>query len=114
MTEFRGEVIIIKTIARGRRIINSLSTSKDHAVDFTNDKKNYKGLNDKVNVANIGAYKVSHGVKLGYLSHKYLISPEKSRKTVQNNSHQGIRTILHPSLSQQYITNNQAIRYNRL
>ena len=37
MTDFRGEVIRNETITRGRRIINSLSTSKDHAVGFTYD-----------------------------------------------------------------------------
>ena len=70
MTDFSGEVIISKTTARGRRIINFLSTIEDYAVDFTNDENFHKGLNDKVNVANIGESKVSHGVNLGYLCHK--------------------------------------------
>ena len=37
MTDFRGGVISSETIAGGRQIINSLSTSEDHAVDFTDD-----------------------------------------------------------------------------
>ena len=37
MTDFRGEFTISETIARGLWIINYLSTSKDHAVDFTDD-----------------------------------------------------------------------------
>ena len=37
MTDFRGEVINNETITRGRRIINSLSASEYHALDFTED-----------------------------------------------------------------------------
>ena len=37
MTEFRVEVISNETITRGQRIINSLSTSEDHAEDFIDD-----------------------------------------------------------------------------
>ena len=35
INDFRGEVISSENITRGRRIINPLSTSKYHAVDFT-------------------------------------------------------------------------------
>ena len=38
MAEFRGEVIVSETIVRGRRIINSLSTSEYDAVGFTDDE----------------------------------------------------------------------------
>ena len=62
MTEFRGEIIRNETIKRGRRIINYLSTRKDHAVDFTDENNFYKVLNTKVNVAKVGAYKVRYGV----------------------------------------------------
>ena len=55
MTDFRGKVISNDTITRGQRIINSLSTSQDHAVDFTDDERNYKALKTKVNVAKVGA-----------------------------------------------------------
>ena len=37
MNEFRGEVINNETFTRGPRIINYLSTSEDHIVDFTED-----------------------------------------------------------------------------
>ena len=44
ISDFRGEVIISDNIARGRRIINSLSTSEDHNGDFTDDEKSLKRL----------------------------------------------------------------------
>ena len=98
MTDLRGDVIVSETIARGQRIINPLSTRKYHVVDFTDDDNFYKALNYKVNVAKVGASEVKHGVTLGSLSQKWLISPETARITVQHTTQRGIKTILHPSL----------------
>ena len=50
MTNFRGEVISSETTARGKRLINSLSTGEDDAVDFTDDDILCNALNSKVNV----------------------------------------------------------------
>ena len=99
MTYFRVEFISSETIARGLRIINSLSTGEDDAVDFTYDNNLFNTLNAKVNVARVGAPKGSHGVTSMFLSKKWFISPEAARRTVQNTTQQYIRTILHPSLS---------------
>ena len=65
-------------------------------------------------MANVGAYKGRHGVTLDSLSLKWLISTEAARRTVQHTTQQGIRTILQPSLSQLFNTNDQALIYNRL
>ena len=99
MTDFRGEVIISGTITRGQHIINYLSTSIDHAVDFTDDDNFYKTLNAKANMDKVGESKGRHGVTSDPLSQKWLISPEADRRTVQNTTQRGIRTILHPSFS---------------
>ena len=114
MTDFRGEVISKNTITRGQRIINSLSTSQDHAVDFTDDDNFYKAINIKVNVAKVGASKVRHIVTLESLYQKWLISLEAASTTVQNITKQWVRTILNPSLSRLFKTNEGGIKYNRL
>ena len=62
MTDFSREVISGEIIAKLRRIINSLSTIKDHVVDFTDDKNIYKSLNDKVNGDKVGSSKGIHVV----------------------------------------------------
>ena len=114
MNDFRWEVINSETIARGNRIINSLSASEDHAVDFTDDDNFYKELNAKVNVAKVGAYKCRHGFTLESLPQKWFISPETASRTVQHTIQQDISMILHPSLTRKFKTNDQAPRYNRL
>ena len=62
MNDFRGEVISNETITRVRQIINSISTSEDHAMDFIDDNNFYKALNAKVNVAKVEASKGRYGV----------------------------------------------------
>ena len=62
MTNFRVQVISHKTIARVQRIINSLSTSEEYLVDFTDDENLYEALGAKVNVAILGVSKYNNGV----------------------------------------------------
>ena len=57
MSDFRGEFISSETIAKGRRIVNSLSTGEDDAVDFRDDENFFNALNSKVNVDMVGASK---------------------------------------------------------
>ena len=106
MTDFMVEVINSETIAREQRIINHLSTSEDHVVNFTDDDNDHKALNSKFNVAKVGVSKGRHGVTSESLSQKWSISPEEERRTVQYSIQRGIRTILYPSLARKFKTND--------
>ena len=75
-------VLFNRAIARGRRIIYSLSTFEDDVVDFTDDENFFNALNAKVKVARVGASKGIHGVTLESLSKNWLISTEASRRTL--------------------------------
>ena len=55
MTDFSGEVIISETITRVGRIVNSLSTGEEDAIDFTDNKRFFNTFNTRVNVARVGA-----------------------------------------------------------
>ena len=110
MTEFRGGVTIIQSIARGRRIINNLSTIEDDAMHFTDDEHFYKALNAKVNVAKVVASKGRYGVTLDSLSQKWLILLEATSRIVRHTTQQGIRIIIHPFFPQIFNTNERALR----
>ena len=99
INEFRGDAISSETITRERRIINSLSTSEYDVMDLTIYDNFFNTLKAKVNVDRVQASKGIHVVTSDLLSQKWLISPEASRITVHQTTQQGIRTILHPSLS---------------
>ena len=98
MTNFRDEVISSETTARGQRLINSLSTGKDDAVDFTDDKNFFNAINTNVKVDRVRVSKGRHGVALESFSRKWLISTEAERRLTQHTTQRGIREILHPSL----------------
>ena len=105
MAYSREEVISNETIARGKRIINSLSPSEEDAVYFMDDEKFFDVLNVKVNVDRVGALKGNHGVTSDYLSQKWLTSPEASKKTVHHTTQRSIRTVLHMSLPRRFKRN---------
>ena len=65
-------------------------------------------------MAKVGDSNGSHGVTSEFLYQKWFISTEEDRITVQHTKQRGIRKILHPSLSQQFNTNDRALRYNRM
>ena len=67
-----------------------------------------------INVARVGASKGRNGVTSDSLSHKWLFLLKAARRTVEHTTQRGIRKILHPYLSRQLKTNNQALKYNRL
>ena len=56
-------------------------------VDFTDDKKIYKALIDKVNMEKVEAYNGRYGFILDSLSQKWFISLEAVRRTVQHTTH---------------------------
>ena len=114
MTNFRGQVIDREAIARGQRIINSVSTSYEDAIDFTDDNNFYDALKAKVNVARVGVSKGKHAISHETLSKNWMVSPETAMRMVQRTTQRGIRTVLHPSLSRRFRTNDRALRYRRL
>ena len=48
------------------------------------------------------------------LSKRWGISLEITKKTLKVTTQSGIRTVLHPSLSRRFWTNDRALRYQRL
>ena len=72
MADSGVEVISNETIERGQRIVNSLSTGEEVAVDFRDDENFFNVLNANVNVDRVGAAKGRHDVTSESLSHKWL------------------------------------------
>ena len=47
------------------------------------------------------------------LSNRWNISKDNARKTIDKTTQRGVRTVLHPSLSHRYPTNDRGMRYDR-
>jgi hypothetical protein len=48
------------------------------------------------------------------LASRWMISPEKAKRTVQRTTQHGVRTCLNPTLPQRFLTNDRMLRYKRL
>ena len=48
------------------------------------------------------------------LAKRWHITPEKAKNTIRKTTQRGIRTVLHPTLSRRFRTNDRQLRYRRL
>ena len=48
------------------------------------------------------------------LANRWQISLEKARNTVERTTQRGVRTVLHPTLSRRFRTNDRMLRYRRM
>ena len=100
-------------------VINRVAISLMHdAADITDDENLYLALNAKVQAtseqAKVGAMatgKPSPRVNHLVLAKKWGISPHKAVRTLKKTSQRGIRTVLHPTLTRRFKTNDRALRY---
>eukprot|EP00804_Cyclotella_cryptica_P009101 CCRYP_003177-RA/>CCRYP_003177-RA protein AED:0.23 eAED:0.23 QI:0/0/0/1/1/1/2/0/629 len=102
-------------------VINSLSASSQvNAIDVTDDEnfglllESNSCVSSSISKFGVAKSKSSQRIDYMTLSKKWGISPEKAKHTIQRTTQRGIRTVLHPSLSRRFRTNDQALRYRRL
>ena len=121
MMDFRGQVVIRDTAARGQMVINSVTASTNvDAADITDDENLGLALEAKVCVwsklLKVGVSRSKTSPKIDHikLSKKWGISPHKAKRTVKRTTQRGVRTVLHPSLSRRFRTNDRALRYRRM
>ena len=109
----------------GRIIINSVSTTSEdlNVIDFTDDGNFYEALVSnvklsrklsRVEVSRMGVSKGKKGMNHQTLSNNWMVSPEAELRAVNRTNQRGIRTVIHPSLSSNWITNDCQLQYWRL
>ena len=99
-------------------VINSVAASLQvDAADVTANDNFGTALDANACVlSKVGVAKSKASPKIDHmtLSKKWAISPEKAQRTVRMTTQRGLRTVLHPSLSRRFRTNDRALRYRRL
>jgi len=101
------------SLAGGRRFINIVSTSAQSA-DFTSDEYFHVTLQVLVNVSRVKVGNSHQVIGHELLADKWMVSPEVARRTLERTAQRGVRTILHPSLSHRFQTNDRQLCYKRL
>ena len=122
MIDHHGDIVRDgNTTARGRLIVNELSSLTNDAVDFTSNDNFHVVLRSCV-IASIGSTTGTGHIKSMQnkpidhltLAERWMIPPDKALQTIRMTTQKGVRTCLNPSLSQRYPTNDRFLRYPRL
>jgi hypothetical protein len=100
-------------IAGGQRFINLVLTSVQSA-NFTSDHYFHVALQALVNVSRVKVGNSHRAIGHKLLADKWMVSPEVACRTLERTTQWGVRTILHPSLSCCFWTNDRQLRYKRL
>ena len=107
--------------ARGRLVINELTSLTTDTVDVTDDDNFHVVLQSRVQVSSIGTSETGHfktkqtkPIDHQTLASRWMISPEKALQTINVTTQRGVRTCLNPTLAARYPTNDRQLRYRRL
>ena len=123
MTDYAGK-ITPRIGERGRGdayVINSLCSLTTDLVDVTDDDNFHTALLSNVQISsvetslngNIRSRKTPH-IDPMTLSARWMIPPERAKRTVANTTQRGVRTCVDPTLSRRFPTNDRMLRYPRL
>jgi hypothetical protein len=124
MTDYRG--VVLPRPDRGQPfVINSLSSMTTDVADITNDKNFGIALDQHVtvSVAALDTTKTAPGwihskaskpVDAGTLAKRWLIPANHAARTVDRTTQRGVCTMLNPTLSCCFLTNDRMLHYARM
>ncbi len=105
----RGRVHDTKNvIATGRRFINLVSMS-EQGVDFTSNDHFHDVLWVHVNVLQVQVKNGRRAINYKLLAEKWLVLMDVVKRTLEQTSQRGVRTISHPSLACLFRTNDKQL-----
>ena len=123
MTDYSGNVVRCAAV-RGRvgiLAINSLSSLSSDLVDVTDDENFHHVLTSKVMISSVDTSLNGHirsrnvaPIDPQTLAARWMISPDRAKRTVVMTTQRGVRTCLNPTLSRRFPTNDRMLRYKRL
>lgn len=118
MTDYRGELATPCPLDKDRSlVINSLASVMPLA-DITHNDNFGSVLESKVSVSAVssGTVKSSQGkaVDAHTLAKRWMIPLDRATRTVRQTTQRGVRTVVNPTLSRRFPTNDRMLRYPRL
>ena len=121
MIDYSGHVVMTKHSLRGHinhLVINLLSSVMTDQAEVTDDGNFYHVLASHVQISSIETSLNGHirlrktaPIDPQTLATRWMISLESAKHTVVMTTQSGVRTCLNPTLSQQFPTNDQMLRY---
>jgi len=78
------------------------------------DSEFHRSMIASVRISSLETVKTRTGIDAAKLARNWGIGLERAEKTIQVTTQRGVRTVLHPSLSRRFRTNDRQLRYRRL
>ena len=115
MTDLRGHIqgFDNDVIARGQRLINSVSCSYLH-VNPTDSENFAADLGRNVRVCRAKTSRGWRAIDADALAEKWMVTPEIVRRTLSRTTRHGIRSTAHLSMSRCFRKNDRHMRFKRL
>ena len=122
MVDYHGTIVHANDFpARGRLVINELSSLTTDAADITDDDNFHVVLKSRVHISSVetlgnGHFTTRQKKPIDHvtLASRWMISPEKALQTVHVTTQRGVRTCINPTLSRRFPTNDRLIRLRQL
>ncbi len=102
-------------------IVNELQLLTTDLADMTHDCNFHQVLTSHVIVSSVNASQSGHvqlrkaaPIDFMTLEARWMIAPERAKKTVQLTTQQGVRTCLNPTLARRFPTNDRMLCYKQL
>ena len=121
MTNYSDDIDRNVTVRGPSLVINELHSLTVDVIDITPDSNFHQILESNVVISSVGASlngdmrtRKTAPIDSLTLAARWLIPPERAKRTVQRTTQRGVRTCLNPTLSRRFPTNDRMLRYKRL
>jgi hypothetical protein len=121
MISYSGDLACDVTLRGPSLVINELHSLTVDAIDITHDSNYHQVLESNVVISSLGSSLTGYmrsrktaPIDSLTLAARWLISPERAKRTVQQTTQRGVRTCLNPTLLRRFPTNDRMLRYKRL
>jgi hypothetical protein len=124
MIDYSGHVVMTTQPLKGHvnhLVINLLSSLTTDQADATDEDNFYHVLASHVQISSIETSLNGHiclcktaPIDPQTLSARWMISPERAKRTVVMTTQRGVRTCLNPTLSQRFLTNDRMLWYKHV
>lgn len=121
MTDHSGAIVRDAAVRRPDLVVSALHSPTTDLADILHDRNFHQVLLNHVHISSIdtslnGHIRTRKTAPIDHLTlaSRWMISPEKAKRTVQRTTQRGVRTCLNPTLARRFPTNDRMLRYKRL
>ncbi len=121
MMDYSGNIVLDATMRGPQLILNELQSLTTDLADLTHDCNFHQVLTAHVVVSSIdsslsGHMQLHKSAPRDFmtLAGRWMITPDRAKKTVKQTMQWGVRTCLNPTLAQRFLTNDRIFCYKRL